>query len=920
MRPGADNWPNMGGEEGESVYEVRIVKATFAKGLHYFVSVQLNDGEKLRTEVAELSAKPEFRNGVFRLRRNRNDEASLKLAAFMIRDKDDGNKPSMLGTGEVDILALWDQLEGGKTVLCDDVPLRRKSKKPGQEDKYVTVGKLQVKVSIFAKGSRNTLAQAPSHPETRLCKLMIREIQDANLGHLGPEIRIISRKTMQAIHLWREDPLNSSELARYVQNYSSSMGGVGRTREEDGRVFRSESNIVEVEPRALENDHLLRVDFVKLEKSNQNDTGFDLNTWGTQAGFVIALQQLKPMIQYNLTFRFSDHLNAKASIELQPSFKASKDQFLVQEGLKRVHVHINSVEDSANEFEGKELFVRVSGKEAKENECSIFTECPLLPGSVPANELVVALESLDGDARGKFSKISCNACGQNGLFVYDSIMEFDADEANFSSFMWLEVFDAENNNILGSAKIEICALGQNGSLHTFDDILLSESNLKCNLTLRIWDGERFLKYLGNEIEAKPSGLPMESSRSIVERKVTGIDKAAVVPSLPLDGAKEGVDSRIEKDNEKKSSPRLEDRSGYFESHDARTPELTPGGGEGEGEEEFDDQLGNSEGLKAHLEELEQKHKEEEQIRKIMEEDSRKKNQLLQERLGVMTSDLSNKQILIDRLLEEVDKRAEAIRSCGAEIVQLRKANVILAEERDAALAKIREIEENSVREAHALAENAQEIENLEDLRRRLSLLDKKYAAEKERNKGIVKRLETLQQIARKHQVLAEEHNKLSTAHQSQSRYIQEMQEENAQMQIFQATIKTQEKVILKLEDLLESKLKENSGTTDQLAMEREIERLQKRNEELQEKLVSSALGESEGALLKKVEELENEISNYHRDGGTMSAPKGNEAERMQALEEQLILNAKKFAKEISEVRMKLFEYEAILEAQDIPLS
>lgn len=47
---------------------------------------------------------------------------------------------------------------------------------------------------------------------------------------------------------------------------------------------------------------------------------------------------------------------------------------------------------------------------------------------------------------------------------------------------------------------------------------------------------------------------------------------------------------------------------------------------------------------------------------------------LHKRLAVLTEDISHKQTLIDRLLKEVDKRSDAIRTCGVEIVQLRRKN------------------------------------------------------------------------------------------------------------------------------------------------------------------------------------------------------------------------------------------------------
>lgn len=45
--------------------EVSILSSTFAKESQYFVALQLNQGEKVRTEVCDASAKPVFTKSTF---------------------------------------------------------------------------------------------------------------------------------------------------------------------------------------------------------------------------------------------------------------------------------------------------------------------------------------------------------------------------------------------------------------------------------------------------------------------------------------------------------------------------------------------------------------------------------------------------------------------------------------------------------------------------------------------------------------------------------------------------------------------------------------------------------------------------------------------------------------------------------------
>jgi hypothetical protein len=195
------------------------------------------------------------------------------------------------------------------------------------------------------------------------------------------------------------------------------------------------------------------------------------------------------------------------------------------------------------------------------------------------------------------------------------------------------------------------------------------------------------------------------------------------------------------------------------------------------------------------------------------------------------------------------------------------------------------------------------------------LLGQKYAGERRRNGEIAARLEALQQAALQARALVAEHARLSKAHAAQARLVQQLQDENAEIGLFRATIKTQEKVILKLEDLLESKLRESSLHGGAQGLMDEVERLKARNKDLENKLINGDfVGDSERTRI-----LENQLDQAReqlRDSARSRRPEadGGDEDKVKALEEQLVNNAKNFAREISGARMRVFELEAQLEA------
>ena len=290
---------------------------------------------------------------------------------------------------------------------------------------------------------------------------------------------------------------------------------------------------------------------------------------------------------------------------------------------------------------------------------------------------------------------------------------------------------------------------------------------------------------------------------------------------------------------------------------------------------------------------------------------------LHKRLAVITEDITHKQNLIDRLLKEVDKRSEAIRTCGVEIVQLRRQNKQLESERNDAQRALKELQAQESREVEQLAKNVETVQTAtpQELARQLVSLSAKYKAERERNNQMLLKLKKLYQQASEVRHSKAHYEKLEKAHQAQAQYIQKLQQENQKIEVYKATIRTQEKVVAKLEELIESKLRGRKGdaSSTTFRLKQEIARLTERNNELEKKLFA---GGADGAIaVERVQELEEQLRQLRARGGMRAAlsHEGSAETHIQkdsaisALEAQLVENAKGFAKQISDLKIKVME-------------
>ena len=184
--------------------------------------------------------------------------------------------------------------------------------------------------------------------------------------------------------------------------------------------------------------------------------------------------------------------------------------------------------------------------------------------------------------------------------------------------------------------------------------------------------------------------------------------------------------------------------------------------------------------------------------------TRQREQGLQQRVADIEAwaqrEVQAKQDIVDRLLLEVDKRSDAIRKCGDEIVRLRQKNRILDAELRATNTRLQQMKVAEIESAREVARvDVDESDNPGELRQKLQVMTSKWAAERKRADAAESGAATLRNEVDTSGALQRRFRRLEKAHTAQSKYIQKLQGENAKITVFKTTIRTQEKVIGKLQ-------------------------------------------------------------------------------------------------------------------------
>lgn len=165
--------------------------------------------------------------------------------------------------------------------------------------------------------------------------------------------------------------------------------------------------------------------------------------------------------------------------------------------------------------------------------------------------------------------------------------------------------------------------------------------------------------------------------------------------------------------------------------------------------------------------------------------------------------------MVDRLIAKLDRRERALKMCGIEIVELRKRNKELVDERDELRTQLlqRETTVDAAANAHVTEESLKQISTMSasEMRRFCGLVARKYEESSRKVDQLNEKVRALRELlARRKEREVELHN-LQQAHMAQAVQVQRLQESTAELHRAQKLIHLQQRTIEKLEAVMETR-------------------------------------------------------------------------------------------------------------------
>jgi chromosome segregation ATPase len=305
-----------------------------------------------------------------------------------------------------------------------------------------------------------------------------------------------------------------------------------------------------------------------------------------------------------------------------------------------------------------------------------------------------------------------------------------------------------------------------------------------------------------------------------------------------------------------------------------------------------------------------------------------------QRVDVISKELIQKQELLQRMMKDVDDKTESLKLSGAEIVELRKQIKLLQSENTILRKSLGQEEQMQV---EALVTQEIHTMSLPELKSKIVRLAQAYRGERMRNEEFEKALKQAQNEISNARKTANELEQLHKAHEDNEMKFIALQKETQKIGLYRETIKKQEEVIVKMEGLLKKTMNESERQKECL-MEMDVLKMEntKLQRELKDYVVSNdvtVIGKGNTELdkaraeLKRLQLLASELRSDLRSKRPMTGErkelqsemlqmevKCHKADaRIKTLEEELEINAKNYAKEISALKLILAEKQALIE-------
>jgi chromosome segregation ATPase len=303
-----------------------------------------------------------------------------------------------------------------------------------------------------------------------------------------------------------------------------------------------------------------------------------------------------------------------------------------------------------------------------------------------------------------------------------------------------------------------------------------------------------------------------------------------------------------------------------------------------------------------------------------------------ERWQILSKELAQKQEIINRMMKEIDEKKQSLKLTGAEIVDLRRSIKLLQNEN--AILRRRLGEEEQIQLSQMVTKEIAKMSS-EELRVKIVKLAQAYRAERLRNDEFDKALKGAHSEISAAKKMETELEGLQNAHQEKARRLLEMQREVQKINLYKDTIKKQEKVIAKLEALLNKTVKDTKQSRQDVL---ELEKLKTENLQLQKELKASAIQKGDSSpdierYRREIARLEDQIAQLQKELRERREAGGNRKEedwemdkielevklqkaeaRNKAIEDEMSANAQAYAKQIADLKAELQQKESIIQA------
>ncbi len=342
---------------------------------------------------------------------------------------------------------------------------------------------------------------------------------------------------------------------------------------------------------------------------------------------------------------------------------------------------------------------------------------------------------------------------------------------------------------------------------------------------------------------------------------------------------------------------------------------------------------------------------------------------------IFRNELDEKQKIITILLQDIKEKDRGIEECGHEIKALRHMNMNLnmkiselnntiSNKKQEEVDALEIIESNNLGSGVTKADKSA-LRDLTTVPRGVLINIIQKISENlhncnEERLELKRYLTESQAIRRQYEDLVQQYNEMSVAHLEQSKLIQSMKKANTKVEVYKNTIKMQEKIIAKMQLLLENKLSNSNKLGDRVLdhliekldepggrsdikindLKQEIERkdkeinmqklkvddLQSRVWALENELslekaqaqinATKLANSSSNQNSKSVDELPPANMSYdamtaNRRCAELEVDVATRDYRIKAMESEMKSMAEEYSREIARLRMKLFEYEMI---------